>query len=107
MNSVYIKFSYVIGYELSKIEKKIGAPERPLSDLGLVGYRSYWQSVLLDILKMNRKKDLTVRDLSMMTSIRQEDIVSTLSSMDMIRLWKGEHTIWYSLIYLFNFQCHS
>jgi histone acetyltransferase MYST1 len=42
---------------------------------------------------MNKNKDLTVRDLSMMTSIRQEDIVSTLSSMDMIRLWKGEHTI--------------
>ena len=69
--------------------------------MGLVGYRSYWQSVLLDILKMNKNKDLTVCDLSMMTSIRQEDIVSTLSSMDMIRLWKGEHTIWYLFTYLF------
>ena len=90
----YINFNNYLGYELSKLENKIGSPEKPLSDLGLVGYKSYWQSVLLDILHQNPNTQLTIRELSLLTSIRQEDIVSTLSSMDMIRYWKGEHVIW-------------
>ena len=45
---------YGTAYELSKKEGKVGTPERPLSDLGLLSYRGYWTRVLLDILKRHK-----------------------------------------------------
>lgn len=38
------------GYLLSKVEGKVGSPERPLSDLGLMSYRKYWQDQLINYL---------------------------------------------------------
>jgi len=88
----YGKFLISFSYELSKLEKKIGTPERPLSDLGLVSYRSYWSRVLLNILK-TREQQITINELSQMTMIKQDDIVSTLQHLKMIQYQGGNHVI--------------
>jgi hypothetical protein len=45
-----------IGYLLSKKEGKPGSPEKPLSDLGLLGYRSYWKGAVFRALLSCRDK---------------------------------------------------
>ncbi|EGG24338.1 HAM group protein [Cavenderia fasciculata] len=89
----YGKLLISFSYELSKKENKVGTPEKPLSDLGLLSYRSYWAQVLLEILRKQKLVSLSITDISNMTSIRTEDIISTLQSLNLIRYWKGQHII--------------
>lgn len=82
----------VTAYELSKREGKVGSPEKPLSDLGALSYRSYWSQVLLEMLHKHRG-NISIRDISLRTAIRTEDIVSTLQSLGLVRYWKGQHIL--------------
>jgi histone acetyltransferase MYST1 len=71
---------------------KVGTPEKPLSDLGYLSFRSYWTAELVEILK-NKRGPLSIRDLSKLTSIKTEDIISTLQALHLIKYYKGQHVI--------------
>lgn len=88
----YGKLMISFSYELSKREGLVGSPEKPLSDLGRLSYRSYWSYVLLDQLKELRGT-ISIRDLSENTCITQQDIIWTLRSLNMVKYWKGSHII--------------
>jgi len=89
----YGKVLIAFSYELSKKEKKVGTPERPLSDLGLLSYRSYWTRVLLNIIK-RRRGNISIKDLSEMTAIKTDDIISTLQHHNLIQYQKGQHVLY-------------
>mmetsp|Transcript_25719 Transcript_25719/g.39858 ORF Transcript_25719/g.39858 Transcript_25719/m.39858 type:complete len:450 (-) Transcript_25719:182-1531(-) len=95
--SGYGKFIISLSYELSKREKKVGSPEKPLSDLGKISYRSYWTHVLMHLLsqssKQGKMKSLSIKAISTITAIKVEDILSTFQSLNMIQYWKGQHVI--------------
>jgi len=88
----YGKLLIAFSYELSKLEQVTGSPEKPLSDLGKLSYRSYWSWVLLEILR-DFRGTLSIKELSGMTSITQGDIISTLQSLNLVKYWKGQHVI--------------
>ncbi len=106
----YGKFLIAFSYELSKLEGVTGSPEKPLSDLGKLSYRSYWSWIILEILR-DVRGSLSIKDLSAMTSITQTDIVSTLQSLNLVRfwfrcfmccLWNWTFDVWHLLTYLFD-----
>ena len=88
----YGKFLIAFSYELSKCEGVLGSPEKPLSDLGKLSYRSYWSYVLLKLL-CELRGTVSIKDLSSLTSITHNDVVTTLQSLNMVKYWKGQHVI--------------
>lgn len=95
----YGKLLIEFSYELSKFEGKTGSPEKPLSDLGLLSYRSYWAQTILEILILqkplceNEKPQMTINEICEMTSIKKEDVISTLQNLNLINYYKGQYII--------------
>ncbi|MCO5554282.1 hypothetical protein L7F22_007810 [Adiantum nelumboides] len=80
------------GRFLIALEGKVGTPERPLSDLGHVSFKSYWSRALLEALR-DHGANLSIKDLSLMTGIRNDDIINTLQSLNLIKYYRGQHII--------------
>ncbi|KAI9258248.1 acyl-CoA N-acyltransferase [Sporodiniella umbellata] len=74
-----IDFSYV----LSMKESKVGTPERPLSELGLLSYRSYWKTKVFRELQ-NNPGPISIEQISHHTGLTPDDIISTLESHHML-----------------------
>lgn len=89
----YGKLLIAFSYELSRREGVIGSPEKPLSDLGRLSYRSYWAYTLLEIMKECRTTTQSIKELSELSGITQDDIYDTLQSMKMVKYWKGQQVV--------------
>ncbi|MBN3326533.1 KAT5 acetyltransferase, partial [Atractosteus spatula] len=89
----YGKLLIEFSYELSKVEGKTGTPEKPLSDLGLLSYRSYWSQTILEILmdlksENGERPQITINEISEITSVKKEDVISTLQYLNLINYYK-------------------
>ncbi|XP_016428037.1 histone acetyltransferase KAT5-like isoform X2 [Sinocyclocheilus rhinocerous] len=94
----YGKLLIEFSYELSKVEGKTGTPEKPLSDLGLLSYRSYWTQTILEILMNLEPEDgerpqITINEISEITSVKKEDVISTLQYLNLINYYKGQYIL--------------
>ncbi|WVN86793.1 histone acetyltransferase ESA1 [Cryptococcus depauperatus CBS 7841] len=83
-----IEFSY----ELSKVEGKLGTPEKPLSDLGLLGYRAYWQEKIVELL-LQSDYEISLDEIAQKTSITHGDIMHTCQALQMIKYYKNSHIV--------------
>lgn len=95
----YGKLLIEFSYELSKAELKAGSPEKPLSDLGLLSYRSYWSETILELLinlkpaENHDKPQITISDVAENTSIKKDDVITTLQYLNLIHYYKGQYII--------------
>ncbi|KAL2817383.1 hypothetical protein BJX63DRAFT_419643 [Aspergillus granulosus] len=80
-------------YELSKREGKLGSPEKPLSDLGLLSYRQYWRETLVEILMESGRENVSENELAVLTSMTEKDVHETLVVFNMLRYHKGNWVI--------------
>ncbi|RKF82784.1 putative histone acetyltransferase mst2 [Golovinomyces cichoracearum] len=74
-----IDFSYL----LTRVEKKTGSPEKPLSDMGLVSYRSYWRLIICTYLKDFKPGDKipSIRKISDDMGLTPDDVISALDAL--------------------------
>ena len=94
IHTLYIPNKYTSHIHIHN-KGQTGSPEKPLSDLGKISYRSYWAYILLTYIQTNtnNKHMLTIQEIAKSTGIRTEDILSTLHTLNLIKLWKGQHVI--------------
>jgi histone acetyltransferase HTATIP len=67
-----IEFSYL----LSQREGKLGSPEKPLSDLGLLSYRAYWADKIVETV-LTAGEEISVDEIAQATSITHADVMNT------------------------------
>ncbi|ANQ08268.1 Histone acetyltransferase [Plasmodium coatneyi] len=90
----YGKFLINFSYFLSQKERRTGTPERPLSDLGVASYMAYWYETLLKVLV--NYEQLSIQELSEITSIETNDIISCLEEKDIFKtMANGGESVYY------------
>ncbi|KAK4249558.1 hypothetical protein C7999DRAFT_39384 [Corynascus novoguineensis] len=81
--NLLIDFSYL----LTRVEKKTGSPEKPLSDMGLVSYRNYWRLIMCRYLlahfseENSGKAGLSIKQISDDTGLTPDDVISALEGL--------------------------
>jgi histone acetyltransferase SAS3 len=80
----YATFLIDFSYLLTRIEGKEGSPEKPLSDMGLTAYRSYWDLTisrrLLDVYPSTSPDPtpFSARSLMSLTGMTADDVIHSL-----------------------------
>ncbi|KAF9390398.1 Histone acetyltransferase [Podila verticillata] len=82
-------------YELSKVEKRLGSPEKPLSDLGLLSYRAFWAETIVSLLVDQQKTgiELSIDDIANRTAFQPTDVLHTLQNLNALKYYHGQYVI--------------
>ena len=84
------RFLVQLSYELSKIEKRPGSPEKPLSDLGFLTYRNYWRDAIIECLLEHKQEQLSINSISNYTGMILDDVKFAIRDNKILRHHDGE-----------------
>lgn len=90
-----------VSYEISRRQKALGGPEKPISDLGKKGYKRYWGAEIarwiLEVKETDKKKGrgmISVEIISRETWIHPEDCLGVLRDMGVAqKAGRGKGTV--------------
>ncbi|RMD39849.1 hypothetical protein DV735_g5274, partial [Chaetothyriales sp. CBS 134920] len=74
----YATFLIDFSYLLTRIERKEGSPEKPLSDMGLTAYRAYWDLTISRHLLDLGTRPFSTRKLMERTGMTADDVIHSL-----------------------------
>ena len=91
------RFLISLSFEIGRLEGgKARSPERPLSDLGQVSYKSFWSYEVLRYGERRRTEgemDVPVEVVSKDTGIREFDVTETIKRHKVFKMWKGTYSL--------------
>jgi len=94
------KFLITFSYELSKVEQRIGTPERPLSDLGFASYFSWWAGEVIRVLEESQGQHVSINDICQKTYIMDSDVIEVLEKLNLLRYRQGNRVLYANPEYL-------
>lgn len=80
----YGLFLIDLSYLLTRREGRTGSPEKPLSELGLFSYVSYWRHVVLGYLAAHRGP-ISIEQLARDTALTVNDVLATMEYLGLLR----------------------
>lgn len=79
--NMMIDFSYM----LSSRECRLGGPEMPLSDLGLMSYLSYWKRRIYEVLARNTTSEISLLEISKQTMISYRNLIMAMNKYGLLK----------------------
>lgn len=79
--NMMIDFSYM----LSSRECRLGGPEMPLSDLGLMSYLSYWKRRICEVLVRNTTSEISLFEISKQTMISYRNLIMAMNKYGLLK----------------------
>ena len=61
--------------------------------MGLLSYRAYWAEKIVELLINTSEDELSIDDIAQRTAFTHADILSTVSSLGMLKSYAGKHMI--------------
>jgi histone acetyltransferase MYST1 len=78
------RFLVSLAYELAKRRNAIGGPERPLSALGELAFKSYWRDTVLELLRTQADRPQTLEGIEATTGITQREVAMVLAELRLV-----------------------
>lgn len=83
-----------LAYEIAKRQRRVGGPERPLSDLGKIAFESYWKATIINIFA--EKNIESIDDIVVNTAMLKTDIIQILRELNLATKIKGDYVLNYT-----------